>query len=197
MLPDWLNPAYLFNKEFAFAKGVWAFFTSDAFRHGYITILFIFSLFFLTIICYSVVRMFEIRKKEEHHLHHEIMEYAHKHAEREKKKREIENISKNERWIKTLNFLSTGNPNDWRLAVIEADSMLDSLMTDMGFKGETLGDKLKSATQDKFRGLTAAWEVHTIRNRIAHEGSAYELSLREAKRIIAVYEDIFRGYGYI
>ena len=75
--------------------------------------------------------------------------------------------------------------------------MLEDLMKQLGFKGESLGDKLKSATQDKFHSLTSAWEVHTIRNRIAHEGAAFHLSQHEAKRVIAIYESIFREYGFI
>ena len=75
--------------------------------------------------------------------------------------------------------------------------MLEGLLGDLGFKGETLGERLKSADQATFKSLTLAWEVHTIRNRIAHEGTSFELSQREAKRIIAIYEGIFREYGYI
>jgi hypothetical protein len=75
--------------------------------------------------------------------------------------------------------------------------MLETMLSEMGFKGESLGDKLKSVDRDKFRSLTTAWEVHTIRNRIAHEGSAFELSLHEARRVIALYEQIFREFGYI
>jgi hypothetical protein len=126
-----------------------------------------------------------------------MAEYRHHQAELEKKKREGEGGSKNERWNKVLSFLFSPNQGDWKLAVIEADSMLESLAGDLGFKGETLGDKLKVATQESFRGLSNAWEVHTIRNRIAHEGASFELSQREAKRVIALYEQIFRQYGYI
>jgi len=53
------------------------------------------------------------------------------------------------------------------------------------------------ANQENFPQLTTAWEVHTIRNKIAHEGLAFELSQHEAKRIIALYEQIFHGYGFI
>jgi hypothetical protein len=70
-------------------------------------------------------------------------------------------------------------------------------MDQLGFRGENLGEKLKEANQDDFPNLTIAWEVHTIRNRIAHEGLAFELSQHEAKRVIALYEEIFHTYGYI
>ena len=161
------------------------------------TILFLMSMFFLTVICYVVVRMLEIRHKEHAHLHHEIKEYAKNKAEQEKRLREEVGGSKNPRWSKTLNYLFSQHSSDWKLSIIDADSIMESLLKDLGFKGETIGDRLKSANQETFPQLTPAWEVHTIRNRIAHEGLAFELSHHEAKRIIALYEQIFHAYGYI
>jgi len=117
--------------------------------------------------------------------------------EHAKKLQEGEAVSKNQNWIKTLSYLFSQHQSDWKLAIIEADAMLEALMNQLGFKGETLGDKLKSADQTKFKSLTSAWEVHTIRNRIAHEGASFQLSQHEAKRVIAIYEGIFREYGFI
>jgi hypothetical protein len=161
------------------------------------TLSIILSLFFITLIIYSVIRLLEIRKKEHEHTHHEVAEYRARQAEKERKKAENESTSHNPRWRNVLTYLFSINPGDWKLSVIEADSMLEALLDQLGFKGETLGDKLKSADPTKFRGLPIAWEVHTVRNRIAHEGSSFELSSHEAKRIIALYEQIFRPFGYI
>ena len=80
---------------------------------------------------------------------------------------------------------------------MEADAMLEVLLGDLGFQGETLGERLKSSGTQGFKHLNDAWEVHTVRNRIAHEGSIFELTHHEAKRSIAMYEQIFREYGYI
>ncbi len=195
----WFDPQYLFNQGVIFSQNFVNFFNN----HGagivsiFNTILFFLVLFFIMIISYTSIRILEIRKKEHRHLEHEIAEYAHHQAEREKKISQGDEISKNQRWIKTLTYLFSQHASDWKLAVIEADSMLEELLNQLGFKGETLGDKLKSATQDKFHSLTSAWEVHTIRNRIAHEGVSFELSQHEAKRIIALYEQIFREFGFI
>ena len=196
----WFNPDYLFNQGIAFFSNLFNFISGGIGAQiisVYHTILFLLTLFFLTIISYTTIRMFEIRSKEHKHLQHEIAEYAHHQAEREKKLKTSEAVSKNQQWIKTLGFLFSEHQSDWKLAVIEADNLLESLMDQLGFKGESLGDKLKSATQDKFKNLTHAWEVHTIRNRIAHEGISFELSHHEAKRVIALYEQIFREFGYI
>ncbi|MCX6747829.1 MAG: hypothetical protein NTW98_02705 [Candidatus Nomurabacteria bacterium] len=169
---------------------------------GFMTDLLYFVLILLiTVIAYVIVRMLELRKKEHEHIHHEIHEFAHKHHEVEKKKAEAEmgrnGKPKNERWENILKHLYSESSADWKLSIIDADEMLLTLMTDMGFKGEGLGEKLKSADRDEFHSLSAAWEVHTVRNRIAHEGLSYELSQREAKRVIALYEQIFHEFGYV
>lgn len=193
----YFNPAYLFQQGLFYIKKFIAFVSTDqavSIEKGF---LFFLAFFFLTIICYVIIRMFEIRKKEHAHLHHEIAEYAHHKAEYEKHLHEEVGGSKNERWSKTLNYLFSQHSSDWKLAIIEADSMLEDMMGQMGFRGENLGDKLKNSNQENFPKLTIAWEVHTIRNKIAHEGLAFELSQHEAKRVIALYEEIFHEYGYI
>ena len=195
----WFNPDYLFSSGYTYIKQFFIYLGSD---HAELisifnTALFFFSLFFIIIIFYSFIRLLEIRKKEHAHLLHEMKEYKHHQTELQKKEKEREDISRNPRWVKTIGHLFSQHEGDWKLAIMEADNILDDLMTDLGFKGETLGEKLKSANQENFKGLTAAWEAHTVRNRIAHEGVHFELSQHEAKRIVALYEGIFRQYGFI
>ena len=188
----YLNPDYLFN------KGVY--FLSYIFNGGTINIIYmilsIFSIFFLGVIIYVTIRMFEIREKEHKHLHHEIAEYAHNQKLKEVEK-ESSGVFKNEKWKKVLDYAFSNNENDWKLAIIEADAMLFDLLVQLGFKGESLGDKLKSINFEKFKGLDTAWEVHNIRNKIAHEGSAFTLSSHETKRVISLYEQIFQEFGFI
>ena len=194
---QYLNPGYLFERGAFY----WQKFSELALTQRNLNltkaVLFFFAMFFLTIICYVVIRMLEIRHKEHKHLHQEIKEYAKNKAEQDKRLREEAGGSKNPRWSKTLNYIFSQHSSDWKLAIIEADTILENLLKDLGFQGETVGDRLKSANQENFPQLTTAWEVHTVRNRIAHEGLAFELSHHEAKRIIAVYEQIFHAYGYI
>ena len=215
--PDYLNVEYIFYNIYVFFHGIGSWFSSSGgsstgasdmssmgasraewFGSGFKLFLYLLLLFFITVLAYTTVRMFEIRKKEHEHLHHEIHEYAHKQKEKENSvAKGIESVSQNQRWVSVLKNVSSDNDGDWKIAVIDADEMLNDLMTDLGFKGDSLGEKLKVADRDKFHSLSAAWEVHTIRNRIAHEGSAFTLTSREAKRVIALYEQIFREFGYI
>ena len=194
-MPSAANFEYFFTKIFEFFQQPPALMISASF--GFYIFLAVISALFLTLMAYCFVRLLEIRKKEHEHLHHEILEYAHHHAEAEKETAKKNNMSDNEKWGNVLQYVFSGNPGDWKLAIIEADSMLDSLMDHLGIKGENLGEKLKNADKDKFRSISIAWEVHIIRNKIAHESGEFELSQHEAKRVIALYEQIFREFGYI
>ncbi len=155
------------------------------------------SIFCITVILYCSVRMFEIRKKEHHHIEEEIREYAHHRAEKEKEKEHAKQVSENPDWVRVISMLSSDNPAQWKLAVMEADDMLGRLMGQLGFKGDSLGEKLKSADQKHFKHLSMAWEAHAVRNHIAHEGASFELTLREARRVVALYEVIFQEFGFI
>lgn len=156
----------------------------------------IISIFFITLICYCAVRMLEIRKKESEHLQFEIAEYAHHQKEKEENK--LGNIGfKNAKWENVLFHLFEPNVADWRLAIIEADLMLETLLDQLAYKGDSIGEKLKTVDREKFKTLSSAWEAHIVRNKIAHEGLDFNLSQHEAKRVIALYEEVFREFAYI
>ncbi len=155
------------------------------------------AILFISVIAYCASRMLEIREKEHKHLEEEIVEYAHHQAAKAEKLLDKMGKPVNPRWEKALQDLFSPSAGDWKLAIIEADAMLDSLLDQLGYHGENLGEKLKSVDKEKFQSLSNAWEAHIVRNRIAHEGSLFELSAHEAKRVIALYEVIFREFGYI
>jgi hypothetical protein len=103
----------------------------------------------------------------------------------------------NERWKKVVDLVHTENENDWRQAIIEADAMLDDMLTERGYVGATLGEKLKSMDHRSFAEIGRAWDAHATRNMIAHQGANYVLTAREARRVIALYEAVFRYANYI
>jgi len=89
---------------------------------------------------------------------------------------------------RVLQHASSDNSSDWRLAVMEADIMLEEALRDKGYVGESMGDILKSFEPGDFLSLDAAWEAHKVRNRIAHSGGDYELSEREMLRVVSLFE---------
>ncbi|MFA6272996.1 MAG: hypothetical protein WC673_00680 [Candidatus Paceibacterota bacterium] len=146
----------------------------------------IFNLFMLTGIVYTLIRIIQISSA-----------HSHKIKVEETKMRVGREVS-HPRWEKVRDHLSSENPSDWRLAVMEADIILGEMLEKMGYiKGETIGDKLKTIEKSDFTSLDQAWEAHRIRNMIAHEGADYILTDREAKRVIGLYEQVFKEFRYI
>lgn len=54
------------------------------------------------------------------------------------------------------------------LAILNADKLLDSALKARGFSGETMGERMKSASTT-FSNNNAIWAAHKLRNQIAHE----------------------------
>jgi hypothetical protein len=101
------------------------------------------------------------------------------------------------KWEKILTHVDSPNQNDWLLAIIEADIILGEILDKMGYRGESIGEKLKRVEKSDFRTLDSAWEAHKVRNAIAHQGSDFIITQREAKRIISLYKEVFEEFYYI
>lgn len=105
--------------------------------------------------------------------------------------------SKNEKWEKVMKYANSANSSDWRLAIIEADVMLEELLHTTGYVGESIGDMLKSVNKNEFLTIEDAWEAHKVRNTIAHSGGDFQLSERETRRVVALFEKVFKEFQII
>lgn len=103
----------------------------------------------------------------------------------------------NEHWTAVLALLESHNQNDWRQAIIESDIMLDEMLEKMGYDAPSVGEKLKMIEPSDFTTLDDAWEAHKVRNRIAHDGKDYPLGQMAAKKVIGLYEKVFKEFYYI
>lgn len=81
--------------------------------------------------------------------------------------------------------------SEWRLAIIEADSLLDHLLKARRFAGNTLGERLKVASY-KHKAIRAAWEPHKVRNAIVHEPNT-TLTQNEAERLWKIYKAAYEA----
>ena len=103
----------------------------------------------------------------------------------------------NPRWQHIQSLIDGMSASEWREAIIEADIMLDAMLTEQGYAGEGVGEKLKNVEQSDFNTLQDAWEAHKVRNQIAHEGSSFDLSDTLAHRTLARYETVFREFELV
>jgi hypothetical protein len=104
---------------------------------------------------------------------------------------------KNQRWRDVMTHIDSERPNDWKLAIIEADIILDELLNMLGYTGTSIGEKLKSVSPNSFKTINQAWRAHNTRNRVAHEGADFDLSKRAAKETITEYQMVFEEFDFV
>lgn len=142
------------------------------------------SLVFLAILIHSVLRYRQVLEAQEKDF--ATLDPVHAEVTRD-----------HSRWQHVRTLIESPHESDWRQAIIEADIMLDDLLTQLGYQGIGVGEKLKAADPASFKTLQNAWEGHKVRNEIAHSGSAYALEEHNAHRTIAQYEAVMREFGEI
>jgi hypothetical protein len=101
------------------------------------------------------------------------------------------------RWEKIIKLSESQNISDWKIAIIEADIILDELLQKLELPGDTMGEKLQAVEKSDFTTIENAWEAHKARNNIAHEGSNFLINQREILRIISLYESVFKEFYLI
>ncbi len=184
-----VNLEYLFLKIYKFfTEG----FNADALGNSGFVGFIVFMLSLISVICIGVIVYAWLRLEERKKLdRQEFYESIHSVKAKDEEKKE------NKQWQKVITHINSSNPSDWRLAIMESDSMLEALTFDIGLVGDTLGERLKNANVNHFKTLSMAWDAHKLRNKIAHVGLAHDLPYRDAKKAIEQYESVFLEFGII
>lgn len=185
VFPTYLNLEYVFYRIVKILVAIWEALVNGSIYTILSVILGIIGVLMVIVISYTSIKTKEIQDAQKETL--------------KKAGIAVEPVAvvKNERWESIEKHSESENPNDWRQAIIEADIILDEMVTRMGYKGDNLGEKLKSIEASDFVTLNNAWEGHKVRNRIAHEGAEFVLTKRQAKETIELYKSVFREFEYI
>ena len=109
----------------------------------------------------------------------------------------LNSSGENKKWVEVQKHISSMNPSDWRMAILEADILLYEMLDQIGYDGDTIAEKLKAIEPSDFNTLDLAWRAHKVRNAISHEGSSYEMSYQQAKNTIELYQKVFEEFYFI
>lgn len=183
--PQSLNIEFFFEKIYFFLKGLFNFIMNPQLWTIIGIISIVTSIIFLAIIIFSIVRLREMQLDDKRELAYKINKAL--LSEEEKNK------SENPRWNNVLVLTESKNESDWRMAVMEADSILEELLKEKGISGNTVSELLEAARSNGYPHIQDAWDAHLIRNQIAHEGANFSLSQIEARRVIKMFQNFFEG----
>jgi hypothetical protein len=96
------------------------------------------------------------------------------------------------RW-REIESLGASSEIGLRHAVTEADKLLDHALKSRGFRGETMGERLKSAA-NKLGDANAVWSAHKLRNHIAHEAK-FKPSKAECAKALNIFKKTLKKFG--
>ncbi len=92
-----------------------------------------------------------------------------------------------ERWHAIMAKFATGTPEAARLAIIDADALVDTALKGMKIEGEHLADRLSNLETEDIPSMTRIWRAHRTRNDLVHT-SGFTISPQDAERTMHDYE---------
>ena len=95
------------------------------------------------------------------------------------------------RWEEIVRHFDSTKEAEWKFAIIEADKLVDDLLKQAGYPGDTMGERLMNIEQGQLLSLQGLWEAHKIRNKLAHDVN-YFLRYAEARQAIKFYEEALK-----
>ena len=99
------------------------------------------------------------------------------------------------KWLTIERSLKKDETASYHLSVLNADKLLDHAMKEAGYKGTTMGERLKSAS-NSLGNKNAVWSAHKLRNQIAHEPDV-QVSYDTARRALASFKQALKDLGAI
>ena len=99
-------------------------------------------------------------------------------------------------WQRISKKLKNGDESEYKLAIIEADEMLNDILEKVGYSGETLKEKIDKVSLVVISNKEEILEVHKVRNSIVYNPN-YKVELEEAKKLLEIYRKALTDLGML
>jgi hypothetical protein len=99
----------------------------------------------------------------------------------------IRDIVLRERWQSIEKKFALDTPESTRLAIIEADALVDTALKGMQIPGEHLADRLSNLDQNDIKSMNRVWRAHRLRNDLVHT-PGFAVPPADAQRTMDDYE---------
>lgn len=99
------------------------------------------------------------------------------------------------KWLSIEQSLVRDSEPSYHMAILNADKLVDQALKERGFKGQTMGDRMKFA-KETWSNRNAIWEAHKLRNQIAHEPDV-RISYDQSRRALAGFKQALKDLGAI
>lgn len=101
-----------------------------------------------------------------------------------------------DQWQAIIKKIASDSPEIWKLALIEADSLVDDLLKHLNYPGEHMADRLAKLDRNDFTTLDRLWNAHRVRNNLVHIAD-FKISQDKIKGILEDYEAFLKEIGVL
>lgn len=101
-----------------------------------------------------------------------------------------------EKWAEIKAQSEKGDMVHWKLSIIEADKLVDTVLKELGFIGNTMGERLKTVTEKDLPSINSLWQVHNLRNNLVHT-SDFNINKSQAEKAISIFEKALKEFKVI
>lgn len=98
-----------------------------------------------------------------------------------------------EKWMLIRQRLQDPTDDNYKLAIIEADNIIDNLISGLGYKGGNMMERLDNIPDSQVPNIEGLRHAHEIRNRIINDES-FVLTREEAEHIMIQYEEFLHHF---
>lgn len=95
-------------------------------------------------------------------------------------------------WDELTQLAKVGGAPGRKLAMIEADKLVDTVLRKVGFPGETMAERLKVA-EYQHPAIKNMWTAHRWRNQLVHEAH-FTLTDRQTQEALKAFEAVLRSF---
>lgn len=89
-------------------------------------------------------------------------------------------------WSKIEFRLGSDDPSQYKLAILEADEVIDKIFRSMELKGNNMTERLEKLTPGQMEEAEEIKTVHKIRNQIVHDPT-FQIDRTKAKETLDIY----------
>ncbi len=99
-------------------------------------------------------------------------------------------------WKNVVKRMKTNVSSNWKIAILEADHIMDEVIKGSGYRGATTDERFAQAEPNVFSNLDQLRAAHALRNRVMREPD-YNLTKEEALQMLRVYQQAFKENGLL
>lgn len=99
-------------------------------------------------------------------------------------------------WKHVIARMKTNNPSNWKLAIMEADELMDEVIKSSGYRAATIDERFKQAESGVFPTIDQLRDAHQVRVKLNRDPE-FNVTKEEAMRVLRIYQQAFKENGLL